>query len=322
MKKQILNIKKGIFKLLGLQLILLILVACSNKTEEQSYKSIEGWSPEVNQRLETFLDSTKHVKTRKVAVFDGDGTVFGQVPHYLADEALYLYADEHYRGKTDSLSIQKMEIINRMIDHGDNVSKEYVEDRVHFLAGLTPETIEEIGNDCYERFYKGKFYPEMLALIDNLKAFDYEVWVITASPELLYQKFISKALGISKVNVIGVRSVVVDGIASNVMIEPIPQDDGKANTLETFIKVKPLIVGGNSRGDADMLNRSTGLKIVVNPDDNKVRGVEDGEMSGYTVKSYWEKNNALIVNSKDIDSEEMEYHTTKVNIRKNKSNAK
>lgn len=318
MKKVISNRMKVVYKILSLQLMIVMLLISSSTLSAQSYKSINGWSAEVNQRLEKFLDSTKYLKTRKVAVFDGDGTVFGQVPHYLADEALYLYADEHFKDKTDAYSIEKMSIINRMVDNGDNVSKEYVEDRVHFLAGLTPETIEEIGYDCYKRFYNDKFYPEMIELIANLKVFNYEIWVITASPELLYQKFISEALGIINTNVIGVKSVVVDGIVSNIMIPPIPQDDGKANTLETFIKVQPLIVGGNSRGDFDMLERSVGLKIVVNPDDAKVRGEDDGEMHGYTVKSYWEKHNALIVNCIDTINEEIKYHSSNYKIRQNR----
>ena len=73
-----------------------------------------------------------------------------------------------------------------------------------------------------------------------------------------------------------VKSVVVDGVLTNEIVLPIPQDDGKANVIPTFIKTRPLVVGGNSRGDMDMLNQSCGLKIVVNPDDTTVRGAEDG----------------------------------------------
>ena len=45
-----------------------------------SYKPIKGFSDEVNDQLEAFFDSTVPMKTRKVAVFDCDGTLFGQVP--------------------------------------------------------------------------------------------------------------------------------------------------------------------------------------------------------------------------------------------------
>ncbi len=71
-----------------------------------------------------------------------------------------------------------------------------------------------------------------------------------------------------------------------------------------------------------MLSRSIGLKIVVNPDDTKVRGEEDGEMHGHTVKSYWENHAGLIVNCKDTVNEEIKFHATGFNIRRNKSNNK
>ena len=76
------------------------------------------------------------MQERKVAVFDGDGTTFGQVPYYLADEALYKYADEVLKIRNDREAREKLDILDRMVKNGDNVSKAYVEDRVHFLAGI------------------------------------------------------------------------------------------------------------------------------------------------------------------------------------------
>ena len=242
-------IKKNLTSSIILVMMLLITPCVS----AQTYRQIKGWSKEGNDRLEDFLNSTITMKIRKVAVFDGDGTVMGQVPHYLADEALYQYADEHFKGKTDKFSKEKMAILNRMVKDGNNVGKPYVEDRVHFLAGLTPEEILEMGYACYQN----KFYPEMKQLIANLKEYGFEVWILTASPEFLYQKFLAEELGIPEVNILGVKSVVVDGKLTDDFILPIPQDDGKANVIPTFIKTRPLVVGGNSRGDMDMLNSIT-----------------------------------------------------------------
>ena len=103
-------IKKNLTSSIILVMMLLITPCVS----AQTYRQIKGWSKEVNDRLEDFLNSTITMKIRKVAVFDGDGTVMGQVPHYLADEALYQYADEHFKGKTDKFSKEKMAILNRM----------------------------------------------------------------------------------------------------------------------------------------------------------------------------------------------------------------
>ena len=240
----------------GIVIVLLLFITPS--ITAQTYREIKGWSKEINERIETFLNTTLTMNIRKVAVFDGDGTVVGQAPHYLADEALYRYADKFYKGKSDKFSKEKMAILNRMVKDGNNVGKAYVEDRAHFLAGMTPEEVANLGYDCYVESYQGKFYPEMTQLIANLKEYGFEVWILTASPEFLYQKFLSEELGIPEVNILGMKSVVVNGVLTNEIVLPIPQDDGKANVIPTFIKTRPLVVGGNSRGDMDMLNQSCG----------------------------------------------------------------
>ena len=306
-------------RLFLISIIVISAISC-NKTPQ--FKNIEGWSPEINSRLKAFLDSTVNLNERKVAVFDGDGTVFGQVPFYLADEALYRYADLNYKGKTDSLSVSKMRILEAMVADGNNVGKPYVEDRVHFLSGMAPEEVAELGYQCFLESYKNKFYPEMKALIENLKEYGFEVWILTASPEYLYQKFIATELNLPVINIVGVKSVIVDGKLTNEIVMPIPQDDGKANTIPTYIKARPLIVGGNSRGDMDMINQSKGLKIVVNPDHITVRGQDDGPMHGFTVKSYWEKEGALIVTCNDVRDTTKRFHTAEWKIRENVAHPK
>lgn len=312
------------FKFRFLRVITLVaLIFSASSLNAQQYRHIFGWSDEINEQIEGYLNTTISMDCRKVAVFDGDGTVLGQVPYYLADEALYRYADLYYKGKNDKLSKEKMQVIDNMLSRKDNVCKEYVEDRVHFLAGMTPEEIENLGYACYLETYQGKFYPEMKQFIANLKEYDFEVWIITASPEMLYQKILSVELGIPTTNIIGVKSVVEEGKSTSKIILPIPQDDGKANTIPTYIKTTPLIVGGNSRGDMDMINESIGLKMIVNPDSQTVRGKDDGPMAGETVKSYWEKEGALIVQCKDVSDGKTEYHTANwKGIKKNVENPK
>lgn len=78
-------------------------------------------------------------------------------------------------------------------------------------------------------------------------------------------------------------------------------------------------MGGSSRG-MDMLNESAGLKIVVNPDDITVRGADDGEMHGYTVRSYWENHGALIVRCPDVIYPDIRFHTAGYKIKQNRPN--
>ena len=306
-----------------LLLVCVLLALClSQSIEAQTFRPIKGWSKEVNDKLEGFLNSTLPMTERKVSVFDCDGTTFGQVPYYLADEALCQYADDVLKKRNDKVAREKLAILDRMVKDGNNVGKAYVEDRVHFLSGLTPEEIENMGYDCYRKSYKGKFYQEMKEFIANLQEYGFEIWILTASPELLYQKFVAEEFGLANIFIVGAKCVIANGETTAEIIPPIPQDDGKAHAIETFIKARPLIVGGNSRGDLDMLNQSVGLKIIINPDDETVRGPEDGPMNGLTVKTYWEKEGALIVKCNDVTDSRVKFHTETWKIRKNKSNPK
>jgi phosphoserine phosphatase len=286
----------------------------------QNYRPVKNWPGEINNKLESFLNSTIIIKERKVAVFDCDGTLLGQVPHYLADEALYSFAKTHYANKKGEFSKNKMEIVERLL-HGNNTGIQYVKERIDFLSGMTAEEVKQIGENCFHAKYQQKIYPEMRELLANLKDYGFEIWILSASPELLYQQFIHEQLGIPVDRILGVKSVIKNDTVTNILVVPVPQDEGKAQALETFIKARPLFVAGNSRGDMEMMNESVGLKLIVNPDNAKIeKGPESGAMNGNTVEEYWKKNGALIVHCKDIPEGNYNYISGEWGIKENKSN--
>lgn len=288
----------------------------------QEYREISGWDQSINNRIQSFLEGTRIIKKRKVAVFDCDGTLLGQSPYYLADEALYSYGEENYSRKSDSISRTKMGIIDSLL-HGNNVGMEYVQRRINFLSGLSVDQVEKVGEKMFYEKYETKFYPEMKQLLANLEAYGFEIWVVTASPEILYQKFVSENLGIALNRIIGVKSVIHDGKLTAKLIQPIPQDEGKAETIQTFIKAKPIFVAGNSRGDLEMMNESIGLKMIINPDDTKKMEDEvDSSLNGKTLKEYWQNQKALIVTCKDIAEGDYEYVTENLEVRKNAEHPK
>ena len=286
----------------------------------QTYRPVKSWPAGINNKLESFLNSTIVIKERKVAVFDCDGTLLGQVPYYLADEALYSFAKTHYADKKDEFSIHKMKIIDRLLN-GNNTGIQYVKERIDFLSGMNTGEVEQIGENCFHAKYQQKIYPEMRQLLANLKEYGFEIWILSASPELLYQQFVHEELGIPVDRILGVKSVVRNDTVTNTLVVPVPQDEGKAQALETFIKARPLFVAGNSRGDMEMMNESVGLKLIVNPDNTKVeKGQESGAMNGNTVEEYWEKNGALVVHCKDIPEGNYKYASGEWGIKVNASN--
>ena len=180
---------KRVFQLVA---VFLFIGAMQLSAQTYKYQKIVGFTDATNAKIEAFLQSTISMNIRKVAVFDCDGTLFGQVPYYLAEEALYEYARRNYAGKKDAKSVEKFKLVDKMINE-DAISRE--RDRIKFLSGLTPEEVQRIGDDCFHEKYQNKFYPQMKALLANLRNYGFETWVISASPELLYQRFCVEELG-------------------------------------------------------------------------------------------------------------------------------
>lgn len=307
----------------ALFLTVVMLLSTSFTITAQTYRYIKGWSKDANDYIESFLNSTIPMKERKVAVFDCDGTLFGQVPYYLADEALLDHAKKTYAGKTDKVSKEKMAIVDDMVNGKDNVGIAYVQKRIKYFAGLTPDEISTIGNNMFHEKYQGKMYPEMKEYLANLQEYGIEIWVLTASPELLYQRFVNEQLGIPVDRILGVKSTVRDGKTTDEIVTPVPQDWGKGETIHTFIKARPIIVGGNSRGDMEMMDESVGMKLIVNPDDVKIEKEHAGKMEGMTVKQYWAKDpNCVIVYCNDVPEGNPTYVTQEMGVKANKTNKK
>jgi len=305
--------KVNIVKVVLYSLVLMIgLTACKSVTvskkitkRETSFKNIDGFSEKINQQLATFFLRTKNEQGRKIAVFDGDGTVLGQTPHYLADEAMYQYAVEHPN--------QNPEIFQEMITQS-NVSLPYVQNRVKYIAGMSLQEYRDLGEKYFNMYYANKIYQPMKQLIATLKQNNFEIWIITASPEGLYQQFLSKQLEIPITHVVGIKSVIKDGIITNQIIEPVPQDHGKKWAIESFIQDVPLFVAGNSRGDKEMIEFSKGLKMIVNPDEHIAHDQKE------SISDYAKKNGWLIARINDVPAKDFpSISSKKFNIRLNKT---
>lgn len=247
---------KVIFPFLCAVFVLLSISGCYSC----KYKNIAGVSLEQNERLKKFFEKTSIYKKRKVAVFDCDGTVLSERPRPLACEAFSSYAQSHPGFKK--------EVVQRLKSEKTSLIS-CLRARQIYWGGLSVESVENLGFECWKKSYKGKFFHVMTQLLDNLKDNGFEIWIITASPEILYQKFLSEKLGIPKNRVLGVNSLVKRGIISEILIPPIPYSSGKRFAIETFIKAKPLLAAGNTMGDLEMISFSSDMKIVVNPDNSK-----------------------------------------------------
>ena len=265
-------------------LFVLFFFSCNNTKQNSDFIPINGFSDNANRELKLFFEKHKTTTGRKIAVFDGDGTVMGQTPHYLADECMYQYAKEDTAWNT--------EIIDT-ITQLSNVSLPYVQFRVKYIAGKPLQFYRDLGQKTFDKYYKHKIFKPVKQLISVLKNNGFEVWIVTASPEGMYQQFLSREFDIPVTNIIGVKSVIKNGIITDKIVHPVPQDEGKMEAIETFIQDKPLLVAGNSRGDKEMIEFSSELKIIVNPDEHIAEGQQQS-IADYAKEEKW-----LIININD-----------------------
>lgn len=261
-----------------------VFISCSLNRSNENYTPINGFSQEANLQLKEFFEKYENSNERKIAVFDGDGTVIGQTPHYLADECMYQYAQENPNWHP--------EIIDTMIKYS-NVSLPYVQYRVKFIAGKSLQFYRDLGEETFNKYYKDKIFLPVKELINTLKRNNFEVWIVTASPEGMYQQFLSKEFDIPLTNIVGVKSVIKNGIITDEIVFPVPQDEGKKEAIETFIQDQPLFAAGNSRGDKEMIEFGKALRMIVNPDEHIEVGQEQ------SIADYAKKENWLIIKIND-----------------------
>jgi len=264
-------------------LILFIFIGCSS--DKIVFQPINGFSEKANDQLEQFLINTQNESGRKIAVFDGDGTVLGQTPHYLADECMYQYAKEHPNYKPQLIEKMKSQ---------SNVSLPYVQNRIHFIAGKSLQFYRDLGEECFKKYYFNKIFKPMHELTNLLKKNGFEIWIVTASPEGMYQQFLSVEFQIPITHIVGVKSVIRNGIITDDIVIPVPQDHGKKEAIETFVQDVPLLVAGNSRGDKEMIEFSRGLKMIVNPDEHIAHDQTE------SIADYAKRNDWLVVRIKDV----------------------
>jgi phosphoserine phosphatase len=274
-----------------------------NKEPDFRYLYVDSLSNKSNQKLKDIISSSAHYNGRKIAIFSVDGALINQTPYYASDEAVYSYAKKHPTWKINLLKKMEKE---------DKDTEEYIKDKTLFWSGLTTEQVENFGYEILSKHYS--FFPQVYDLISNLRCNNFEIWVITSSPEVLYQKFLSEYLNIPKNRIIGTKTIIKDGKLTEKLVPPFLSNNGKKEALETFIKTKPLIVVGHSYKDVNIINTSKSLRIIVNPDNE----IKYKALGNYCVDEYAFKNKWIILDIKDIpNSRSTGMVSEEYNIKKN-----
>lgn len=132
----------------------------------------------------------------------------------------------------------------------------------HSEAGLI-----DMANDIYERDFAPKLWPETVALTREHLAKGHEVWLITATPQLVAE-VIAERLGLT--GALGTKVQALDGVFTGVLDGHVLHGDEKAAVAEEFARVKGANLAdcwaySDSSNDIPLLSL-VGNRVVVNPD--------------------------------------------------------
>lgn len=116
--------------------------------------------------------------------------------------------------------------------------------------------------------------PSVIELIGRLQECRVSPWIVSASPELVVRSVV-KHFHIDVDDVIGVRNVVVDGIITGELEEPVPMYAGKVKCIQQRIDptTRPLFGIGDSMGDLAMLLYSLVQGVIDAPNSNLFKEV-------------------------------------------------
>jgi len=157
----------------------------------------------------------------------------------------------------------------RFLAVGENRShlKTAKERALGLASGHTEEGLIQLANDIYERDIEPKLWPETVALAREHLAKGHEVWLITATPQLVADVIASR-LGLT--GAIGTKVEALDGVFTGVLDGHVLHGEEKAVVARSFAGARGADLAdcwaySDSSNDIPLLS-AVGNRIVINAD--------------------------------------------------------
>lgn len=147
------------------------------------------------------------------------------------------------------------------------------EDRgLALAAGHTVAEVVELANEIYDRTISRKLWPESVELAREHLAKGHEVWLITATPQIVAQ-IIADRLGLT--GALGTVAEEVDGVFTGRLVGAVMHGARKADAAGALAESKNADLAecwaySDSSNDIPLLTL-VGNRVVVNPDANLSR---------------------------------------------------
>lgn len=261
----------------------------------------------------------------RIAVFDNDGTLWGEQPMYVQlafvlDRVRDL-APEHpeWSGQEPYKTVLAGDLAGLLAGGETKTMKALLELLMATHAGMTSEAFEQIASDWIAtarhpetgRLYTAMAYQPMIELIDYLKANDFKVFIISAGGVDFMRPWTERVYGLPPENVFGssikLKYEMKDGepvLMRQPEIDFVDNQAGKPVGIQKFIGQRPIVAFGNSDDDFEMVEWTTsgpGLRLggFVHHDDAEreyaydrdsrigklARGLDEAPTRGWTIIS-------------------------------------
>ena len=280
-----------------------VITACLlSCTSQPTSDPLPSWNDtDVKQRIVNFI--TSEVETipvaDRIAVFDMDGTLVCEKPfgietvvsvHRLLDMGK---TDSSIRETKEYQFAQKLAINPR----DTSVLNHVYEDGQNYLSNIIMKPFE--GADCEEYItyanhclnnakhpdhgltYSDMFYQPMLELIEQLKAKQFQIYIVSASMQGIVWSICPQELGLDRDHLIGIRHAKnvqfnSDGTVRYTihakMLQPVNDYHGKAINIFDHIGKLPVLACGNAYSDFGMFHLAScskypNLALLIYHDD-------------------------------------------------------
>jgi HAD superfamily hydrolase (TIGR01490 family) len=149
------------------------------------------------------------------------------------------------------------------------------------VGGHTEQAVIEFAEEIYDRDIAPKLWPETVALTQEHLAKGHEVWLITATPQLVAQ-VIADRLGLT--GALGTRIEALDGVFTGSIDGHVLHGAEKAAVAEAFARERSANLAdcwaySDSSNDIPLLSM-VGNRVVVNPD---AKLLAHAQREGWTV---------------------------------------
>ena len=193
---------------------------------------------------EQFHDAV-HALQPKVAVFDCDGTLWSgdagstfmrwTIERGLVSREMVDWINNRYLGYQRG-EVSELAICGEM---------------VQMYQGLTEAEMRRAAREFFAERIEPNLFPEMLALIRDLRASGAEIWAVSSTNDWVIEEGVTR-FGITPDRVLAACVEVQDGIVTSI-VRDVPTDEGKVASLARVGITAPDAVFGNSVHDAAML---------------------------------------------------------------------